>query len=54
EVAAEWYKRIKANIEFWKHRWQIELYELQQKDTEKVDLYATKFQKLLNRVNTDN
>ncbi|CAG8522044.1 26472_t:CDS:2 [Gigaspora margarita] len=32
----------------------MELYELQQKDIEKVDLYATKFQKLLNRVNTDN
>ncbi|CAG8466457.1 7834_t:CDS:2, partial [Gigaspora rosea] len=28
--------------------------ELQQKDTKKVDLYATKFQKLLNRINTDN
>ncbi|CAG8805721.1 8558_t:CDS:2, partial [Gigaspora rosea] len=36
------------------HQWQMELYELQQKDTEKVDVYATKFQKLLSQVNVDN
>ncbi|CAG8504509.1 31237_t:CDS:2 [Gigaspora margarita] len=53
EVVVEWYKRIKVDIEFWRVK-EKKLYELQQKDTEKVDLYATKFQKLLNRVNTDN
>ncbi|CAG8704512.1 19763_t:CDS:2, partial [Gigaspora rosea] len=61
EMAAEWYRRIRKNIEFWKfapeesqHRWQMELYELQQKDIEKVDIYTTKFQKLLNQVNVNN
>lgn len=32
----------------------MELYELQQKEIEKVDTYATKFQKLLSRVNIEN
>ncbi|CAG8500686.1 13407_t:CDS:2, partial [Gigaspora rosea] len=36
------------------HHWQMELYELWQKDMEKVDIYATKFTKLLNRINVDN
>ncbi|CAG8830651.1 492_t:CDS:2, partial [Gigaspora rosea] len=36
------------------HQWQMELYELQQKDTEKVDVNATKFQKLLSQINIDN
>ncbi|CAG8555843.1 25639_t:CDS:2, partial [Gigaspora rosea] len=36
------------------YRWQMELYKLRQKDTEKVDIYGTKFTKLLNRINVDN
>ncbi|CAG8717954.1 189_t:CDS:2, partial [Gigaspora rosea] len=50
EMAAIWYKAIKESIKYWK----MELYELRQKDTEKVDIYATKFTKLLNRINVDN
>ncbi|CAG8507820.1 23777_t:CDS:2, partial [Racocetra persica] len=36
------------------HRWQIELYELRQKESETLDTYSTKFKKLLSRVNVNN
>ncbi|CAG8817198.1 10318_t:CDS:2, partial [Gigaspora rosea] len=57
EMAAKWYKGIKEKqfaLEERQHRWQIKLYELKQKDTEKVDAYTAKFKKLLSRVNVDN
>ncbi|CAG8611341.1 12741_t:CDS:2 [Gigaspora rosea] len=71
-MAAEWYKRIRESIEFWKVKeeneidrnksfyhlfmaqftpeerqywWQMELYELQQKDTEKNVFERPKRQK---------
>ncbi|CAG8855453.1 9569_t:CDS:1, partial [Gigaspora margarita] len=36
------------------HCWQIELNSLTQQEHERVDMYATKFKRLLNRVNTNN
>ncbi|CAG8798349.1 3613_t:CDS:2, partial [Gigaspora rosea] len=35
------------------HHWQIELNSLKQQEFEKVDVYASKFKKLLSRVNLD-
>ncbi|CAG8803515.1 12358_t:CDS:1, partial [Racocetra persica] len=40
--------------EEYQYRWQIKLYELRQKESEKLDTYATKFKKLLGRVNMNN
>ncbi|CAG8482782.1 38221_t:CDS:2 [Gigaspora margarita] len=36
------------------HHWKIELHELYQKKAEKEDTYATKFKKLISRVNVNN
>jgi len=36
------------------HHWQLELNSLTQQEHERVDTYATKFKRLLNRVNTNN
>ncbi|CAG8839196.1 33546_t:CDS:1, partial [Racocetra persica] len=36
------------------YHWQIKLYELHQKEFKKLDTYATKFKKLLSRVNVNN
>ncbi|CAG8536319.1 14525_t:CDS:2 [Gigaspora margarita] len=67
EAAADWYKEERSNISYWKtgsedkfvppekqHRWQIELNSLTQQEHERVDMYVTKFKRLLNRVNNNN
>ncbi|CAG8654887.1 15582_t:CDS:2 [Gigaspora rosea] len=55
EMVAEWYRRIREICPGRKITPVANgVVRITTKDMEKVDIYATKFQKLLNRVNVDN
>ncbi|CAG8848277.1 32914_t:CDS:2, partial [Gigaspora margarita] len=52
EAAADWYREVRNSIKDWKTESEDD--EEREKNQERVDMYATKFKRLLSRVNTSN